>query len=95
MITQPKVWEPYYRLNTCVNENCGHYLHDGPCLVKDCTCKDGVGRFVTFNATQARTKTCWHGVRPSTNCKICEYIRRRRGEAKNGGRKNKKTKITQ
>lgn len=75
MITQPKVWELHYKLNICINENCGHYLHDGPCRVPKCKCQDGIGRWATFNATQARTKTCWHGVRPKTNCRICENIR--------------------
>jgi len=41
---KPKEWLPQYRLNTCTEENCRHYLHSGPCKVKDCECKDGVGR---------------------------------------------------
>lgn len=42
----PVVWEPHFRLNTCVE--CGHYLHDGPCQackVRGKSCEDGVGRF--------------------------------------------------
>lgn len=43
---EPEIWEPTYRLNTCVE--CGHYLHDKDC--KACTsigqsCPEGVGRF--------------------------------------------------
>ena len=73
---QPDTWEPTYRLNTCLVEDCGHYLHDGQCRVPSCNCQDGIGRWATFYATEARTKTCWHGVRPSTSCKICENLRK-------------------
>lgn len=66
----PATWEPHYRLNTCVD--CGHYLHDGKCPAARCTCEDGVGRWASFAATRARTKTCKHGVRPSSNCVLCQ-----------------------
>jgi hypothetical protein len=45
---EPKIWEVGFRLNTCVQENCQHYLWahgpDGKCMVKDCQCQKPIGR---------------------------------------------------
>lgn len=41
---EPEEWLSQYRLNTCNEPECGHYLHDGPCEVSNCKCLDGLGR---------------------------------------------------